>query len=268
MEERQQESFDEPTARRRVRHGPAAAVRGIVVLLAVIVVLAIRPWGDEATAPDRAVTRPGQPGGGRRADGRARPLARRGADARAPGDVAALVETCGSPSGWRAATLQDVGGPVAADPLLDRGRARRGDRPAGSGHPVRAGGDGHRDGHRLLRAARRGGPAARGRTAHPCGRSAAAAQTALSLIPLEPDSPDALGGLWSRPGEVTGGDDERRGVWPPGRYVVEIASPGGEYRRWLGIEIADLALLRASPLGAGARPRVPGRASSSAAPAP
>jgi hypothetical protein len=46
-------------------------------------------------------------------------------------------------------------------------------------------------------------------------------------------------------------------AWPPGRYVIEVASGTAAYRRWLGIEIVDLAPLRVrSPAPAGTPPSV------------
>ena len=274
MEEREQESFDEPAHDVVSGADPRPLYAVIVVLLAVIVVLAIRPWGGEAMPPDgsdQGRASPGQAGEPTEAPD---PSLAEAPTPGPPDDVAALVETCGSPSGWRAATLQAWAGrsqpirswiavtPVEASGPLD---------PVIPFAPVATG---------IVTAIGYCAPLDEATRPPAVARASLWAirdgrETPLSLIPLEPDSPDALGGLWSRPGEVTGGETSP-GVWPPGRYVVEVASPGGEYRRWLGIEIADLALLRASPSApapsgspvASSSPAASSSASSSVAPAP
>jgi hypothetical protein len=215
------------------------------VLLGVIVVLAIRPWGDgsapapsgvaQATAPGAVATRPS---GG--------PVT---ASEAPVGPGADLDITCGSPSGWRAATLQAWAGrsrpirswiaiePVAASDPLD---------PAIPFAPVATG---------VVTAI--GYCAPLGDDQRPPATAVASlwalrdgSAVPLTLLPLEPDAPDALGGLWLRPPEVPGPEEPATGsaasLFPPGRYVVELATPGGAYHRWLGIEIADLATLRAS----------------------
>ena len=255
MEERQQESFDEPPHGVVSGTDPRRLYAVIAVLLAVIVVLAIRPWGDDATTPDR--TGDGQASGG--LGGQAgEPTDTPDASLAAaptpalPGDAAALAETCGSPSGWRAATLQEWTGRstpirswIAIEPTTATGPLD----PAIPFAPVATG---------IVTAIGYCAPldeatqATRGRGRLAVGDprrtgDPAVAPAARALEPQRARRPvEAAGG-----GERTRRERRRRrssGIWPPGRYVVELASPGREYHRWLGIEIADLALRAARRL--------------------
>jgi hypothetical protein len=247
-----QPAFDEAPQRIPTASDPRRLYAIIVVLLGVIVVLAIRPWGGEDAGP---------PGGDALASVPAVVATPADGEASAPTEGAPRTEppvgagadlgvTCGSPSGWRAATLQAWAGrsrpirswiaiePVSATDALD---------PAIPFAPVATG---------VVTAI--GYCAPLGDEARPPASAVAAlwairdgTAVPLSLLPLEPASPDALGGLWRRPPEVPEPDETTPGappdLWPPGRYVVELATPGLAYHRWLGIEIADLATLRASP---------------------
>jgi hypothetical protein len=237
----------------------------IAVLLVVIVVLAIRPWGDDDAAsghegnvqPTSGVAATNAPAPGDASDAAPTPTS----------EAVELEVTCGSPSGWRAATLQEWVGratpvrswiaidPVSASDPLD---------PAIPFAPVATG---------IVTAI--GYCAPLDDASRPPAIAVASLWAVregraipLSLLPLEPSSPDALGGIWDRPPEVTdepaasgaaeSSPPTRADVWPHGRYVVELATPGGEYSRWLGIEIADLSLLRSGP-----SPAAPGAAPSS-----
>ncbi len=269
MEERQQESLDEPPQGVVSGTDPRRLYAVIVLLLAVIVVLAIRPWGNDTTAPDRtgdaaaSLGEAGEPTD--TPDGS--PVSP--ATPALPIDAAALVETCGSPSGWRAATLQEWTGRsspirswIAIEPTTASGPLD----PAIPFAPVATG---------IVTAI--GYCAPLDEASRPPEVAVASLWAIrdgqaipLSLLPLEPSSPNALGGLWKRPAEVTDAPGASPApaadVWPPGRYVIELASPGREYHLWLGVEIADLALLRASPsVPAGSESPV---SSSSASPAP
>lgn len=53
--------------------------------------------------------------------------------------------------------------------------------------------------------------------------------TLASYVRLEPEQPNALGELWGPP---LGTD-----TWEPGRYVIELRTPSGSWRRTIGIEI-------------------------------
>ncbi len=284
MDEREQPDFDE--APRRIASGtdPRRLYAVIVVLLGVIVVLAIRPWGGDTAAP----ANPGQAPqtGAAAVSPTATTATPGGPDASAPtvppvGPRAGLDVTCGSPSGWRAATLQAWAGrdepirswiaiePVEAADALD---------PSIPFAPVATG---------VVTAL--GYCAPLGDAERPPAVAVASMwaladdhAVPLTLVPLEPATPDALGGLWLRPPEVT---DDLAGasapgplaagassspeasspsapessaasapaaaggaaLWPPGRYAIELASPGGDYRRWLGVEIADLDQLHPTP---------------------
>jgi hypothetical protein len=265
--------FTEPPHSIVSRTDPRRLYAVIAVLLVVIVVLAIRPWGGDGGPPREGNV--AQPSAGRPASATPPPDASAGAEP-TPGAVAAgLDETCGSPSGWRAATLQDWAGRstpirswIAIEPVTASGAAD----PAVPFAPVATG---------IVTAI--GYCAPLGDAERPPAASVASLWAVrdgqaipLSLLPLEPSSPDALGGLWRRPPEVT---DEPvapgqsptvapADVWPPGRYVVELAAPGGDYHRWLGIEIADLSLLRASAVPPSAAAPSPSSDPSSAPAAP
>ena len=272
MEERQQESFDEPPQGVVSGTDPRRLYAVIVVLLAVIVVLAIRPWGDDTTAPGR----PGDGGASQGQEGQAGgptdtpdPSLVGPTTPALPGDAAELVETCGSPSGWRAATLQEWAGRsrpirswIAIEPTTASGPLD----PAVPFAPVATG---------IVTAI--GYCAPLDEASRPPEVAVASLWAVrdgqaipLSLVPLEPSSPDALGGLWKRPAELPDAPGASPApapdVWPPGRYVIELASPGREYHVWLGVEIADLALLRASPAAPAVSSSPAG--SSSASPAP
>ncbi|HEY3333680.1 MAG TPA: hypothetical protein VGK16_00475 [Candidatus Limnocylindrales bacterium] len=52
---------------------------------------------------------------------------------------------------------------------------------------------------------------------------------------LEPGEPDALGELWLP--QLLGVGN--RPTWPMGRYVIELRSESGAYRRFLGLELMD-----------------------------
>lgn len=271
MEERQQESFDEPPHGVVSGADPRRLYAVIVVLLAVIVVLAIRPWGGDTAAPDRTgdgQASPGQGAAGEPTDTMDASLVAPTSPA-LPDDAAALVETCGSPSGWRAATLQEWTGRslpirswIAIEPTTASGPLD----PAIPFVPVATG---------IVTAIGYCAPL------EEASRPPAVAVASLwalrdgqaiplSLLPLEPSSPNALGGLWKRPAEVANepgaSPAPAADVWPPGRYVIELASPGLEYHLWLGVEIADLTLLQASP---SARPSASGASpSASGSPEP
>ncbi len=187
----------------------------IAVLLVVIVVLAIRPWGDDGGPPREGDV--AQPSAGRPAPTTPPPDASAGAEP-TPGAVAAgLDETCGSPSGWRAATLQDWAGRstpirswIAIEPVTASGAAD----PAVPFAPVATG---------IVTAI--GYCAPLGDAERPPAAAVASLWAVrdgqaipLSLLPLEPSSPDALGGLWRRPPEVdrrAGRLQASRRPWPP-----------------------------------------------------
>jgi hypothetical protein len=226
------------------------------VLCAVIVVLVVRPWGG---TPADTTSNPAAGGGSTTADGGAVAVA--SGQPSSPGiDEGSslppapppdpLRETCGSPSGWRAATLQAWAGraepirswiaivPVPASGPLD---------PQIPFAPVATG---------IVTAI--GYCAPLGDQRPPAVASTSlwkirdGVATTLSLVPLEPATPNALGGLWLAPPEIDHTEPAAGGVrvWPPVRYAIRIAAPSGAYDRWLGVEIADLSLLHVPVSGA------------------
>jgi hypothetical protein len=201
----------------------------IGVLVGIIVLLVVRPWGEGSGVPPGVspdVLAGGSPTLVPGATGAGTPV---------PADpYADLWVTCGSPSGWRAATIQDWGGrvssirtwiaidPVAATGPLDTAIPFA---PVATSRVTAIGFCSPLDEERRP----------------PLTATAAlwaiedGVATALAPPPLEPSTPNALGGLWRPPPGIGGG-----AAWVPGRYVIEIGSPTGGYRRWLGIEIRDL----------------------------
>jgi hypothetical protein len=271
VDEREQPAFDE--APRRIASGtdPRRLYAVIAVLLGVIVVLAIRPWGGDAPPPASEV--------GPRPTGAAAVATPIGPDDSAPsplpvGAATGLDVTCGSPSGWRAATLQAWAGrdqPIRSWIAIEPVEAAGALDPSVPFAPVATG---------VVTAL--GYCAPLGDAERPPAVAVASLwalagdrAVPLTLLPLEPAAPDALGGLWLRPPEVTdvlGGSSSPgatssdapapstlsaaagAALWPPGKYVVELASPGGDYHRWLGIEIAHLAPSQPGSSGAEATP--------------
>ncbi len=268
MDEREdQPAFDEAPRRIASATDPRRLYAVIVVLLGVIVVLAIRPWGDDAAPPANGGVEPATAPAAL-----ATSLDPGASPPTAPpvGPEAGLDVTCGSPSGWRAATLQAWAGreqPIRSWIAIEPVEAQSALDPSIPFAPVATG---------VVTAI--GYCAPLGDAERPPAVAVASLwalagdrAVPLTLLPLEPAAPDALGGLWLRPPEVTGdlagapspgagssgapssstpavpGGAE---LWPPGRYAIELASPGGDYHRWLGIEIADLALGHAVPVPA------------------
>lgn len=228
-----------------------------MALSAVIVVLLIRPWGEGLPAPS-VVTPTGLD-----ATPAASPIATAtdGEPAAPTASLDPLLITCGTPSGWRAATLQAWPGrtepirswiavrPVAASGPLDPGIPFV---PVATGIVTAIGYCAPPDDTR---------PPVTARTS--LWAVAAGIATPLSLLPLEPATPNAQGGLWLAPpglerpssGESAAppsASDAPR-LWPPGRYALQVAVPGGIYARWMGIEVKDLSLL-SIPAPAGAVP--------------
>ncbi len=217
----------------------------VAVVIGALVLQVIRPWGDgtsggaspivgsvtaaaemSSTPPMTPVTRSVDPG---------------------PASAAGLHVTCGSTDGWRATTTQVW--PDRAIPI----RSWIAIEPAGAGDPLD--------------------------TTIPFAPVAADEVTAigfcapidealrppvtirpslwwivgdravpLALVPADPADHDAMRGLWLPPSSL---GVARAGVsgdaWPPGRYVIELATPGGTYVRRLGIEILDLGGRRSPP---------------------
>jgi len=214
----------------------------------VIIVLILRPWGEGTQAgPETAPATGPHPAASEIAAG---------VDPTASPVIApdSLLITCGSPSGWRAATLQAWPGrtepirswiavePVPASGPLDPGIPFV---PVAMGIVTAVGYCAPLDDARPPEIARLG-----------VWIVANGGATQLSAVPLEPAAPNGLGGLWLPPPDLQGsgtgqpeigGADDLRGRWPPGRYALQVAVPGGSYARWFGIEIKDLSLVPTSP---------------------
>jgi hypothetical protein len=246
----------------------------IGVLVAVIVVLLVRPWGDGSPRPPSSAAPV--------------PAATRSTSASPPPLVfdGPLDVICGSPSGWRAATLQDWPGrqtpirswiaitPVPATGPTDVSIPFA---PIATGRVTAIGYCAPMD------AADQPPPA----TTVSLWVLDRGAGVPLALVPLEPPTPDVLGGLWLPPADLvapapsagppqsgepsppappSAAPDGSAGPapapgsdrsWPPGRYLVRLSTPDGSYDRWLGIEIEDLTLLQPAPTptsGASASP--------------
>ena len=181
-----------------------------------------------------------------------------------PGEVVdrELETTCGSPSGWRAATLQGWAGrstpirswiaiePVAAHGPLD---------PVIPAVPVATG---------VVLALGYCAPVDERRppataVAHLWALGADHTASLLAPVQVEPSVPSELGVLWA-PRPVTGSSTAVPAGWAPGRYVIEIVAPDAGFDTWLGMDIEDV---RADPsTGPGSTPGPSGRATGSASP--
>ncbi|MCJ7710085.1 MAG: hypothetical protein MUQ32_04560 [Chloroflexi bacterium] len=225
----------------------------IGLLIGVIAILVVHPWGGGSDPSSLGVPRPARPQASSitGAPDAAGSTPGEGSDGFPFDPVADLSATCGAPSGWRAATLQTWAGrssPIrswmAIEPVEASG-------PLDSRIPfARVWTD------RVVALGYCAPPAAEQRPPLTAVASlwllTAAGPTMVDRRLLEPSSPNALGALW-QPGPDVASD----GAWPPGRYVVEIDSPTGTFRRWLGIQVEDLALLRSPSATAEPSPAAP-----------
>ena len=234
-----------------------SALTAMAIVSALLIGVA-RPW-------DLAVPATAQPTGAPdRVPAATRAAERPGAGTPAPsggtapvGDpYAALWITCGSPSGWRAATIQRWTGrpaPIRSWIAIDPGEATGPLDPRIPFAPVATD---------LVTAIGYCAPLSESLRPPASTRAtlwAIVGEQArpLAALPLEPAEPDALGGLWRPAPEIVAQVDGTE-VWPPGRYVVRLRSPSDSFDRWLGIEIDDLdprGTATAAPGSATASPR-------------
>ena len=148
--------------------------------------------------------------------------------------------TCAQPSEWRSSTIQDWAGRIARVwTAVDVVEATGPDDPAIPFEPVVAasvtaiGWCAPVDGlHRP--------PVAVIATLY---RVQDGVARAVPYDRLEPAEPDSLGELWLPPPRGVG----NRPTWPMGRYVIELRSETGTYRRFLGLELMDRVTRAASP---------------------
>ena len=148
--------------------------------------------------------------------------------------------TCAQPSEWRSSTIQDWAGRIARVwTAVDVVEATGPDDPAIPFEPVVAasvtaiGWCAPVDGlHRP--------PVAVIGTLY---RVADGVARAVPYDRLEPAEPDSLGELWLPPPLGVG----NRPTWPMGRYVIELRSDSGGYRRYLGLELTDRVIRDGSP---------------------
>ena len=88
-------------------------------------------------------------------------------------------------------------------------------------------------------------------------RGGAAVEVPTDL--LEPAAGDALGELWVPVQRAVG----RRPPWPPGLYVIRLATPSGTYERYLGIDVGVPPRPRGTtPTAAGSAGPSPGASAS------
>lgn len=245
MDESRGPAFNEAPIRISGAPDPRRLYAVIAVPVAVIVILIIRPWGEEGTRNAGPATSPRAEAAG--------PTAFTGASVDGlagsgfpPALEDPLAATCASPSGWRAATLQQWAGrtlpirswiaidPVPADGPLD---------PAIPFAPVSTG---------IVTALGYCAPMTQAQRPPPDATATlwaiiANQPVALTSVRMEPADPNPLGGLWRRPPEIPSGTPVASGlttaddIWPPGRYVIRIARPDGRDAVWLGVEVEDLA---------------------------
>lgn len=231
--------------------GKRRSVLTAVAIVSALLIGVARPWDLVVPATAEPSGPPGRvPAATRAAEspGAATPAPPAGT-APAGDPYAALWITCGSPSGWRAATIQRWTGrpaPIRSWIAIDPGEAAGPLDPRIPFAPVATD---------LVTAIGYCAPLSE-RLRPPASARAAlwaiVGEQALPLtaLPLEPVEPDALGGLWRPAPEVVARVDGTE-VWPPGRYVVRLRSPSDAFDRWLGIEIDDLEAHRAASASPG-----------------
>jgi hypothetical protein len=232
-------------APRRIASGtdPRRLYVPLAFVLGAVLMAIIKPWGapaDQPVAVASGAPATHAPSTARPDRGTTAPVGPTGGSAAA----ADLSVTCGSPSGWRVATLQHWEGRptpirswIAVDPIettdpLD---------PAIPFAPVATDAVLAIGYCAPLDDARRPPEAAIASIwAILDGRA-----QAVTLERLEPAQDNALGELWMPAPEIAvtaaSGD-----VWPPGRYVIEVAAPSGSFNRWMGVDIEDLRSVHAA----------------------
>lgn len=239
--------------------GRRRALVTTAVIVAALLIGLVKPW-DLVTGPPAVSTASGAggPAAGTGAVSAGTPGVKgstaRPTDGPGPDDgIARLATTCGSPSGWRIATIQAWTGRaapirswIAIDPVGVAGPLD----PRIPFVPVATD---------VVTAIGYCAPPDEGLRPPTTARAelwAIAAGIAVPLTPLvlEPDEPDALGGLW-RPAPEVAIEIRGRAAWPVGRYVIRVRSPTLAFDRWLGIKIEDLGPRRE---GATASPSPPG----------
>ena len=228
----------------------------IVALVAVIGVLLVRPWGDggasgpgapngSPAAASAATLASADPGAATAVQG---PVTKPSTSV--PNGASSRQVSCGAPDGWRATTVQvwpdrvlPVRSWIAIEPVV---ATSPGD-PVIPLAPVAA----SRVtliGYCAPLAVRLQPPA--GATAT-LWKLAPSGPIQLTQVAADPVTRYRQGVLW-RPAPELSAIPRAGGVtaWPPGSYVIEIASRAHEFDRWLGLEILDLersADPRASP---------------------
>lgn len=217
-----------------------ATIAAVLIVLAFVVGL-VRPWdflGDVA-GPFGPLPR----ASGAVAVGTAAPDGT--GDAGVPGPLgsgigAGTAPTCGYPQAWRSAVIQRWSGRRARVwTAVDVGQARSADDPAIPFNVI-AGDDFAAIGWCAPVSGDDRPPAsARGRLYRIVEGGVA---EELAYRRLEPPAPTSLGELWV---PDTGAGSTPL-AWPPGRYVIELATPDGSWSRWLGLE---LRMAPVSPTG-------------------
>jgi hypothetical protein len=254
VQERERPEHDE--APRQIAPGadPRRLYAVIAVLVGIIALLIVRPWGDGTDTPEAppAASRSTVASGSGPA-----PTGPQSGSGPVGDPYAELRVTCGSPSGWRAATLQAWAGRAR---LIRSWIAIEPTEATGPLDPVIPFAPVATDVVTALGFCSPLDEVQRPPESTVAALWAIRGDRALPLTArlVEPSSPNALGALWGPAPEV----GDRAGAWPPGRYVIELSTPTGAYHRWLGIEIEDLAR-RQSP-----SPSPPASPAGSAAPSP
>ena len=260
-----------PDVARVARRGPGSLVVAVVVVAAFVVGL-VRPWDWLGpTASGGAGDEPGAVGlqagpGDTRGTGDTPGPASPGDGA--PGDMPAGVSggseaapyrspTCASPLGWRAATIETWTGRQAR--VWTAAEAVRATGPEDATIPFRP------IVSEMVTAIGWCAPVA-GADRPPLAATAALFRLGASgladEIPyerLEPATPDAMGELLIPPAQSVG----RRPAWPPGLYVIRLATPSDSYVRYLGLEVTAVAppASPAAPAAVPVLPPAPGRSS-------
>ena len=256
-----------PSTVRLPRGGPGATVVAGLILVAFLLGLT-RPWdllGDVSPddGPGQVSASPGTPGRGVAQDaasGSGRPVASGSGVAAVVAPAPVQAPTCAYPESWRTATVQTWAGRRARVwTAVEAIPARGPDDPAIEFLPVISPKVMAIGWCAPIRGAERPPRSATGSLflVQPDGTT-----LEVPYDRMEPATPDALGELWVPKPRAVG----PRPPWPPGRYVIRLAAPGGSYARYLGIEVSETALAAAPD--SSAVPDLSAAPDSSAAPDP
>lgn len=237
--------------------GPLLAV--ILIVLAFTVGL-VRPWdwlglgsGAASASPDASASGAGvvaSPGAGTTL-----PPA-----SSVPAIDAAAAQTCDYPQSWRSATVQDWAGRRARVWTAVDAVAASGPLDPAVTYTVVAGSAFTAIGWCApVEGPQRPPDDAVGTLYRVNGATA----VRLAVTLLEPAAPNPLAGLFGPAVAAVGSASPAAGsgaagrAWPPGRYVIGLATPDGGWARWIGVDLRLVPIAAPSEPAAGSSPSQP-----------